>query len=535
MRLMILENQRLRNSLKMEGSGLITIGSDSRCHVHLPDPRLGKHQANILQDDAGEWWLEVLEHSVPTCLNRAVQKNKARLRHADEIECGEFSIKFYLDPDRSREELHHDRIMAIAKSHAESLPLNSIILKDEVDLSLTRDQLERVARLTLALNDAAHAGESLPLVLASAIDMFAARRAWIAIRCAEKGTFDWALGQSQNGTPIERPRFSEITEPRCIKFAHHICTPQAPDPIVGAAMAVPIVGTKFTLGMLYLEVDPADPIYDEKSLIALKAFACAAAIPLEAVLNRMTSSRRSAAATELTVARATQDALTPKALPQWDEMQVAAYRRIGEQNCTDLYDVIQLRDKTAALLLARVHWPLHLVPCKFGEIRAAFRSAVLYGEAPHLFARALNWMLDDGNVKTRVDLAVARVWPGSGKVHLCVAGSHVIAGRVQSDGTAERIATGQTPGVGQARGTPFEVVPLLLGEGDSFVLATDGVESARNASGQAFGIDALCDIVCDGLGDTPSHVLKELATDLDEFLVGGESPEDTTVLLLRRG
>lgn len=535
MRLMILENQRLRNSLKMEGAGMITIGSDSRCHVHLPDPRLGKHQANILQDDSGEWWLEVLEHSVPTCLNRAVQRSKAKLRHADEIECGEFSIKFYLDPDRSREELHHDRIMAISKSHSESLPLDSIILKEDVDLALTREQMARITRLTLALDAVANVGESLPLVLAVAIEMFAARRAWIAVRSAEKDTFDWAHGQSQNGTPIERPRFSEIAESRCMKFSHHICTPSAPDPLVGATMAVPIVGGTFILGMLYLEADPSDPIYDEKSLIALRAFACAAAIPLESVLNRMASTRRSAVATELTVARTTQDSLTPKALPQWDEMQVAAFRRIGEQNCTDLYDVIQLRDKTAALLVARVNWPLHLVPCKFGEIRAAFRSAVLYGEAPHLFARALNWMLHDGDVSTRVDLAVARIWPTSGKVHLCVAGSQVIAGRVQSDGTAERIAISQTPGVGQARGTQFEVMPLLLGEGDSFVLATDGVNSARNAAGEAFGVDAMCDIVCDGLGDTPSHVLKELATDLDEFLVGGVSPEDTTVLLLRRG
>lgn len=533
MRLMILEKQRLRNSLRLE-AGHVTIGSDANCHIHLPDPRLGKHQASILQDDTGDWWLEVMDHAVPTCLNRAVQKTKTRLRHADEIECGEFSIKFYIESDRSREEIQHDRVMSVLKSHGDTIPLGAIILKEDVDLNVSRESLEAMTRLAIAIARSESVGDTLPLLLREMVDQFHARRVWVGIRKVEKEDFDWTLGQTHTGRNIDRPGYSRATEPRCMKFGHHICTPETPQESIGAAMAVPIAGRRFTLGMLYLENDPGDPAYDEKSLIAFKAFACAVAIPIDTILSQNIAARRAAAATEMTIARATQDTLTPKALPQWDEMQVAAYRCIGTANCSDLYDVMQLRDKTAAVLVARVQSPLHTLAGVLGEVRAAFRSAVLYGEAPHLFTRALNWLLHSGDQSACVDIAVARIWPETGKVRLCLAGKNIMAARVHADGSAERIpVTAATP-VGLSRGTPYDVGQIDLQSGDSLVLATGGVETAKNAEGKPFGTAALCDTISDGLGDTPGHVLNELATDLNEFLEGGSNPDDVTVLLVRK-
>lgn len=533
MRLMILEKQRLRNSLKLE-AGLITIGSDSNCHIHLPDPRVGKHQANISKDDTGDWWLEVVDHMLPTCLNRAVQKTKAKLRHADEIECGEFSIKLYIESERSREELQHDRVMSVLKSHGDMIPLGAIILKEDVELKIPREHLMAMTRLALEIGRRESIHETLPILLGGITELFQARRSWLGLRKVEKDEFDWMLGQTQTGRPIDRPPFSRATEPRCLKFGHHICTPETPQEQVGAAMAVPVIGGKFTLGMLYVENDPGDPAYDEDALISFKALANAVSIPLDAIIHHDIAARRAAVTAELTMVRATQDALTPKALPQWDEMQVAAYRRIGEKNCSDLYDVMQLRDKTAALLVARVHWPLHTLAGVMGELRGAFRSAVLYGEAPHLFARALNWLLHTGDQEAYADMAVARVWPQTGKVQLCLAGKNIIAARVGADGTAHRIDSGDSPPAGLVRGTAYSVQEHELSEGDSLVLATAGVDYALNEKGEPFGSDALCETVCDGLGDTPGHVLNEFASDLGEFLDGGSIPDDVSVLLIRR-
>ncbi|HWL93903.1 MAG TPA: SpoIIE family protein phosphatase [Phycisphaerae bacterium] len=534
MRLMILEKQRLRNSLRMEG-GQVTIGSDTNCNIHLPDPRLGKHQANISQDDAGEWWLEVLDLAVPTCLNRAVQKTRAKLQHADEIECGDFSIKFFFESERSRNDLQHDRMIALLRTHGDTLPLDTIILKENEDMTITRDQLEQMTLLSLRLAQCETVGDMLPPVLRAVARQFDAKRAWIGVRKTEKDEFDWSFGQTPAGKSISRPPFSQVTEARCIKLAHHLCIPQAPHEGVGSAMAVPLVGQSFNLGMLYLENDAGDAAYDLKALIAFKALACSAAMPIDSSMRRAFAIRRAAIATELAIARGTQDALTPKALPQWEDLQVAAYRHLGRAQCCDLYDVVQLRDKTAALLLAKVHWPINALPRTFGEIRAAFRSAALYGEAPHLFARALNWILFDSDKDTYVDLVVARICPTSGKVDLCSAGTRILAAQVRSTGEVERIQLESTPPVGQVRGPVYQGQSYQLGKGESLVLTTDGVETAKNQADQSLGFAGLCETIADGLGDTPGHVLNEFAADLSDFLQGGNHSEDISVLLLRRG
>lgn len=533
MRLMILENQRLRNSIRLDG-GQVAIGSDATCQIHLPDPRLGKHQANIAQDDSGEWWLEVVDHAVPTCINRAVQKSRAKLRHADEIECGEFSIRFYEESERTREEMQHDRMIAVSRTHGDSLPLDTIILKEDEDMVVSRIHLEEHLQLAIRLAQCDHVGDTLPLVLRAANRQFEARRAWIGIRKVAKADLDWMLGENAAGKPVPRPPFSAVTESRCIKLGHHICTPQVPHDGCGSAMAVPISGRHFSLGVLYVENDAGDPRYDERSLIALKALACAAATPIDALLSKSLAVRKAAATTEITLARSAQDALTPKTLPKWEDLQIAAYRHMGRESCTDFYDIVQLRDKSAALLVAKLQGPTAAIPFMLGELRAAFRAAVLYGEAPHLFARALNWMLFDGRHDTGIHIAVARAFPKNGKVTYCLAGPGVMAAQVHADGSAERVENGSAAPVGSTRSPGYEAASIVMNEGDSLILATNGVETARNEAGEVFGAHGLCEAICDGIGDTPGHVLNEFASDLTEFVEKGSNPEDISVIVLRR-
>lgn len=533
MHLMILHNRRLRNTLRSNG-GTLTVGSDPKCHVHLPDPRLGSHQASFSQDDEGIWWLEVLDLGTPTCLNRAVQKTRAKLRHADEIEIGEFAIRFFIESDKTREELQHERIVALSKRHGESLPLDTIILKENEDVSISREHLEQMTLLAMRLGQSDSAGDTLAPMLRALLRTFDARRAWAGVRKENRGDFDWTLCLSNKGQPCVRPAFSNPTQPRCLDHTQYVCVPEVPVEGVGSAMAVPLVGQTGNLGMLYVENDSEDEPYDKAALNAFKAMATAIAMPIETVLRQSIAIRREAVQTELTIARATQDALTPHALPIWDRIQVAAYRHMGTRHCCDFYDIVQLRDKTAAIILARLNVDLHDWPQYAAELRAAFRLAALYSEAPHLFARAVNWILYKPESNNWIDLAAAWVCPKSGQVQHCIAGRHVVGGRIHADGTCEMIESEAAPAIAQIRSPAFELKTFTLAQGDSLVLATDGVSTATNGEGATFGLDGLKNNLCDGLGDTPSHVLNELATDLSDFVSGGESPDDATVVLLRR-
>ncbi|MFQ5429295.1 MAG: SpoIIE family protein phosphatase [Phycisphaerae bacterium] len=530
---MILENRRLRNTIRM-ASGTITVGSDPACNVHLPDPRLGAHQARLVQDDDGIWWLEVLDLSTPTCLNRAIQKTRAKLRHADEIEMGPFSIRFFTESNKTREELRHERLLALTKAHGKTLPLGTLILKEGDPMSVSREQLEQMTLLAMRLSQLESAADTLTPTLRAMLRTFEAHRGWIGLRKGERGDFDWTLGLARNGKPCARPSFSETTQPRCMEHAQHLCVPSAPTEGVGSAMAVPLLGQAGTIGMLYVENDQGDAPYDSDRLNTFRAMASCAGPPIEKVLRQSMMVRRETVRTELTIARSTQDAITLSALPKWPELQVAAYRHMGSTHCCDFYDIAQLRDKTAAIIVAKLRVELQALPMFFAELRAAFRSAALYSEAPHLFARALNWMLYVPESGNAIDLAAAWVCPKSGRVRLCTAGTRVRLARVTAEGECEPVPTDEAPSICQTRSPAFESRTLELEHGQSLAVITDGVDAARSAEGAVFGKDGVDEALCDGVGAVPGQVLSEFAADLTEFLSGGEHPDDITLVLLRR-
>lgn len=533
MRLMILENRRLRTTLRASAENL-SIGSSPECAIHLPDPTISSHQASLSQDPDGGWWLEIVDTSVPTSLNRAIQKSRAKLRHADEIEMRSFMIRLFMESDKTRDELQRERMLALTKKHGESLPLDTMTQKAEDPITVSRELLEQLSILAVRLEQKESIRDILTPLLRSLLRTLDARRAWVGIRKHADGDFDWTLGLDDRGQPTDRPAFSERMQLRCLAHTQYLCSPTAPATDVRSAMAVPLVCQSGNLGMFYVENSPQDAPYDEKSLHTLSALACSVAMPIENVLRQTVTKQRAFVATQQTVARTTQDSLTPKALPLWDSLQVAAYRHMGASKCCDIYDIIQLRDKRASFITARFDLHEAHLPRHFSELRAMFRAAALYSEPPHLFARALNWLLYEPDSERGIHAAMAWLNPDTGKVQFCIAGDGVRLGAIRADGTCDVHAADGMPAIGASRAPAYEIQSLELAKGDSLVLATGGVLTAKNSDGEPFGWDNLHDCLCDGLGAAPSTTLSELDSDLNEFIAEGECPDDITLVMAQR-
>lgn len=532
MRLMILENKKLRTVMPVEG-GSLSVGSSPSCTVHLPDPRLGAEHVRLSQDDAGTWWLDVLDTSVPTCLNRAVQKGRAKLSHADEVEMGAFSIRLFLE-HKSLEELQQERIAALSQKHGENLPLGTIVRRFEHAATVAKDELTQLAILTMRVAQFEAMKDALPVIIRNVLRTLRARRAWMGVRRPEGSEFGWIIGLTDQGQPCDMPSFASIMRPRCLEQGQSLCCADAPAEGVRSCMAGPLVGAEGAYGMIYVENGTADPPYGESALDLLSAVCCAVAAPVETLIRKTAAKRQAVSSSEQTISRATQDAITPKALPQWNELQLAAYRRAGGRRCCDYYDVVQLPDKTCAVIVARLAIEGITLPRYLSEVRAAFRSAALHCDAPHLFARSLNWLLTGGEPRQIVDIATAWIAPASGKVNYCVAGGGVHVGVILPNGTCEKISPKRGESIGRTKNLALDLQTHDLGHGHSLVFATAGVESAMNAEGAAFGLAGLEDTLCDALGGAPGQVLGELAQDFDAFVEGGSCPDDVTVLLIRR-
>ncbi|RIK69213.1 MAG: hypothetical protein DCC65_00240 [Planctomycetota bacterium] len=532
MRLMILENKRLRSVMPFDGT-IMSVGSSPNCTVQLPDPRISPEQVKFFQDETGAWWMEVLDTTSPTSLNRAIQKGRARLRHADEIELGPFSIRFFAE-HKSPEELQRERLAALSRTHGESLPLGAIIKRFDHGLAVHKDQMMEITLLAMKLAQFDVVRDLLPPILRALHRMLSARRAWTGLRHAENADFDWNLGITDQGQPCDRPAYSHIMQSRCLAETQFVCCPETPSAGIKSAMATPLPCAAGNLGMLYVENDSADSPFTEESLDLMSAMACAIAPVAETVIRKATAKRLAVTTTEHTVARATQDAVTPKALPQWNELQIAAYRHMGSARCCDYYDIVQLPDKTCALIVAKVSAEGPAVPRYLAELRSAFRCAALHCDAPHLFARSLNWLLSSGEGKCLIDLATAWIAPVSGKVNFCMAGPGVHIGVILPNGDCRKLDPKRSEPIGRAKNLTLELQSIDLGHGQTAVFATSGIHAAVSSGGETFGLSGLEEALCDALGDAPGQVLSELSTDLTEFLKGGSCPDDVSVVLVRR-
>ena len=153
MRLLILEDNKLVSTLQA-ADGPLTIGSSPSSFVHLNDPRVASHQASVYRDPKGDWWLEICDHDRTTHLNRAVQHGKAKLHHADEIEIAQYCIRLFLEYELTGAALQRKRMQEVAKHHGGSLPLGSIIVKEDRLLSLSREHLEQLTILGMRLERA---------------------------------------------------------------------------------------------------------------------------------------------------------------------------------------------------------------------------------------------------------------------------------------------------------------------------------------------------------------------------------------------
>lgn len=532
MQLMILENRRLRTTMK-SGPGVISVGSSPECSVCLPDPKVGAHQASLMQDEDGAWWLEVVDTTVPTCLNRTIQKGRAKLRHADEIEVGAFAIRLFMESEKTREELQRERMVELSRRHGQTLPLGTIVRKTEDQMSLRKEDLEQMTILAVRLEQLPTVHDLLVPILRAVLRTCEGRRAWIGVRKDEGEGFDWSLAIDARGEPCERPAFSSKMQSRVVVDTQYLCCPQAPVEGARSAMAVPLVGQRGNVGMLYVENDSADQPFSESSLSAISAMACCVAMPVENVLRSSVSKQRAVVTTQQTICRATQDALTVRVLPEWERLGIAAYRYMGMRRCCDFYDIVQLRDKTASLIAARLNVDEGGVPRCLAEVRTMFRAAALYSEAPHLFCRALNWLIHEGEGKRSLDVATAWVHPATGKVQFCLAGEGVRLGRIQADGSFKLADSKGLPPIGQSRSPAYDVQAFTLTEGDALVLTTAGFETARNAQGKVFGLGGMQESLCDGLGAAPGQVLSEFAVDFTDFVSAGTCLDDLTVVLAR--
>ncbi len=538
MRLVILEkNTQLTEVVCLEEA--VYIGSDEVCEVYLPDPRIAAQLGVIYADADDVWVFEQVSKAGQVQLNGATITDKVQIKVGDQLKIQDYIIR--------AESEHKQPVAAATPTPAKRtslarmarfvqyrLPPGTVVKKPTDEVTVGPEQITRVGRTNVSLGQCATIEELMEIGLKVLLESFSAHRAWMGVRRLCYGPLEYVEGLLSTGQTADLPETGENLKPRVLDREQFALLPYGDDSDHVSVLTGPLKGTEGTLGMVFIDAGETDRRFDTHDLDFFILLLNTLAAQLEAIFEQIAKNREAMLEGEVTVAHAIQTRLTPRKLPQWEQLQFGAFREMGRERTSDIYDVVRLTNQMALFMIAHTSAVGPIPSMLIAQAQAAFRVAAMHLDAPHTFLRSLNNLMYDGNQDHPLDCFVGVIEPPTGNMRFAQAGkmgAYVISNR----GEERVLGTGEpTPSLATMKDPEYNLYPEKLRKRETLVFFTPGVVTARNSKGEAFGEDRFVNILCDGFGQQASSMLREMLSDLRQFTEAGTQPDDITVILAHR-
>jgi serine phosphatase RsbU (regulator of sigma subunit) len=514
----------------------IYIGSREGCAVRLDDPRVAPQHAVIFADDHEGWVLEPLEQDESIQLNGVAIPQRVALRNADEIAIHDHTVRAYFEePKLTPTPATTTSVAALTQFVRFQLPAGSSVRKPDEELTLRAGQMARLARANMSLSHCSAVESLMDVALQRLFELIPAQRAWVGVRRVNYGAMEYVQGQTMTGQTTELPEIGERLKPRVLDRGQYVLIPYARADAPFSALAGPLCGPDgTTLGMVYLDTGDSGRRFEAPDLDLFVAINTLLAAQLDAIFREGARVRAAMLEGEVAVVHAVQARLTPRKLPQWPELQFGAFREPGRSRCGDIYDIVRLNNGMAAFMIAHTSAVGPAPAMLIAQAQAGFRTSAMHLDRPHIYLRTMNALMYDGAQDHPLELFTGVIHPPTGRMKFALAGNlgaYIISAR----GEERRLeAPARTPPLGVDKNAAYDELTEELAAGETLVLFTPGVITARNGKEVTFGEERLVNILCDGFGQLASSMLKDMLTDLRNFTEAGAQPDDITVILAHR-
>lgn len=513
----------------------VYIGSQPGCAVHLPSTSISPHHLLLTPGEDGGWTVESLAHDPAATVGSNTIGERRPLSDGDCIRIENYSVEVRLD-DSAEARAADERLSPtdLAEIKKYPLPPGSFIKKTGDPVQLSAAHLPRVARAGLELGRCADLHQLVDVTLTHLLQGFRGRCAWVGLRREARGDLEVIGGRYASGESVGAPALAEHLRYRCIERGQSILIRRAEDAVIGSALGAPIHTSLGTLGMIYVDVRKTTRRLGTQDLDAFLVAAAQVGNQLEEILRQAVAQVSKVSSTALAVCREIQERLDPVNLSSWPGYATSAFSMAGQEVSGDVYDIFKVPGKdVGGLLLANVRAEGSVLPMFMSQVHAAFRMAMLHDDPPHVFMRALNYLIAGRTEDEYVGCFVVVLDPARGVVRHCRAG-RIGAIVIDAQGNPRPFGTIAMPAAGVQKGFEYTAAEETLPPGDTLVLYTRGVTTAYNASGERFGEKRFINALCDAFGQPPAAMLSDLKADLEPFVHGGHHPDDMTVLLVRR-
>jgi sigma-B regulation protein RsbU (phosphoserine phosphatase) len=234
---------------------------------------------------------------------------------------------------------------------------------------------------------------------------------------------------------------------------------------------------------------------------------------------------------ELEVARQLQRDLLPTTAPDLSGYRIAHSYRTANEIGGDYYDFFHLPGDRFVLVIGDASGHGMAAGLLMATANAALKLATEVDPAPERVAALLNRVLvRTGDRRAFMSLFYGVLAPAAGHLEYVCAG-HPFPLLRRASGEVEELGRGSLP-LGLRDGLESNAATVTLEPGDLLLLYSDGLPEAVNAAGEAFGYDALRQLL--RVEGQPQAIHDRLLRALDTHLAGEPLKDDVSIVVVAR-
>jgi phosphoserine phosphatase RsbU/P len=233
---------------------------------------------------------------------------------------------------------------------------------------------------------------------------------------------------------------------------------------------------------------------------------------------------------EIAEARAIQEGLLPKEIPQLPGYEIAGESRCARVVGGDYFDVLAFDGDTFGLCIGDVAGKGLPAALLMSNLQAAVRGLASASLPPHDLCARLNALLHRNMASDRFITFFYAQLDGSERNLRYVNAGHNLPVVMHRDGSHDRLHEGGMV-LGVFPQQTFELGSVRLASGDRLVLFTDGVTEAYDLEDEEFGDQRLVQLLRDHRAAVASNLQKRILDTVAGFNRGNWQ-DDATVLVL---
>jgi sigma-B regulation protein RsbU (phosphoserine phosphatase) len=233
---------------------------------------------------------------------------------------------------------------------------------------------------------------------------------------------------------------------------------------------------------------------------------------------------------EIAEARAIQQRLMPRDLPQLPGYQIAGAWQSAGTVGGDYFDVLQLGEETLGLCIADVAGKGMPAALLMSNLQAAVRGLASVSLSPETLCARLNSLIYRNTPADRfITFFYAQLDCPTRQLRYANAG-HNPPFVLHRDGSHDRLREGGMV-LGVLAGHSYTLGATQLSTGDQVLFYTDGVTEACNAAGEEFGEARLLRILLESAAISPTALQEKILSTVAHFS-DGHWRDDATLLVL---